>query len=385
RLDLAGTSGDRKPEIAARGDGDFIVTWETFRSSDADGDERSVQALRFASDGTPQGQTFQVNSYTTGDQDNAAVAVLEDGSAFVVWETESDDSEPDFAIRGAFVDASGAFIGAELQINDVTAGNQVVPRIATDGQRRFLVTWESGSSPGTDTSLSVQARLYSIAVTGRAFLDADFDGIQDTGESGLEGVTVHLHDAADGSVLDSTQTDSSGAYLFESGPGDFFLVFEAPAAYVFADKDQGSDDSVDSDVEPSTGQTAEFSALEDGVQDAGLANGVGDRVWLDSDADGLQDGGEPGLGGVTVELFELGGALLSSTASDADGRYAFADLVPGDYYVVFTAPEGFELTSQSQGSDDTADSDADPVTGATPAIVFTPGDLLLDLDAGLVE
>ncbi|MEO1088957.1 MAG: SdrD B-like domain-containing protein, partial [Acidobacteriota bacterium] len=74
-----------------------------------------------------------------------------------------------------------------------------------------------------------------------------------------------------------------------------------------------------------------------------------------------------------------------STASDADGRYAFADLTPGDYYVVFTAPEGFELTVQSQGSDDAADSDADPVTGATSGIVFTPGDLLLDLDAGLVE
>ena len=41
-----------------------------------------------------------------------------------------------------------------------------------------------------------------------------------------------------------------------------------------------------------------------------IVNGeIGDFVWLDLDGDGVQDAGEPGLGGVTVELRDSGGVV----------------------------------------------------------------------------
>src|SRR5690606_28250035 len=77
-----------------------------------------------------------------------------------------------------------------------------------------------------------------------------------------------------GSLLDSDVTDANGLYnVFERFPysSGHYLQFEVPEGYLFTLQDQGSNDVVDSDVDPSTGRTAEFG--RDGSSadyDAGL-------------------------------------------------------------------------------------------------------------------
>lgn len=51
---------------------------------------------------------------------------------------------------------------------------------------------------------------------------------------------------------------------------------------------------------------------------------IGNRVWQDTDADGVQDPGEPGLAGVTVELYR-NGLLVGVTTTDNEGQYLFHD------------------------------------------------------------
>jgi Domain of unknown function DUF11/SdrD B-like domain len=51
---------------------------------------------------------------------------------------------------------------------------------------------------------------------------------------------------------------------------------------------------------------------------------IGNRVWNDNDRDGIQDGGETGIAGVTVLLFE-GTTQVGTTVTDANGIYAFND------------------------------------------------------------
>ena len=46
--------------------------------------------------------------------------------------------------------------------------------------------------------------------------DTDKDGKQDSGENGISGVTVKLMNSAGTSVLATTTTNSSGAYLFSN-------------------------------------------------------------------------------------------------------------------------------------------------------------------------
>ena len=382
------TSFQRDPKIAVGDDGSFVVAWASFAASPGDDtDGRAVVARRFDSSGSPIGVDFQVNTYTSADQTVPDVAPLAGGEFMVSWLSYgSVDDNDGSSVQAAHFDGDGAPVGEQFLVNAMTTGGQLAPRLAGDGDRRFIVVWQSfpAAIPDTDGS-SIDARRFKfVDVEGRVFLDADLDGIQDDGEAGVADVWVALYDAAGGTLLDSMQTDADGAYLFEDRDGEYFLEFEAPAPYSFTLRDRGEDDSLDSDVDPLSGRTADFDAIQASVFDAGLANGIGDRVWLDSDGDGVQDGSEVGVSGVTVQLFDQGAVyMLASTTTDADGRYAFADLSPGTYYAVFTAPTGYVFTAFAQGGDGSLDSDADPATGETPVIVFELADVQLRWDAGL--
>ena len=49
---------------------------------------------------------------------------------------------------------------------------------------------------------------------------------------------------------------------------------------------------------------------------------VGDRVWSDLNANGLQDAGEAGIENVVVSLYEVAtGTLIGTRASDSTGKY----------------------------------------------------------------
>ena len=109
---------------------------------------------------------------------------------------------------------------------------------------------------------------------------------------------------------------------------------------------------------------------------------LGDRVWLDSDRDGIQDEGEPGLAGVAVRLLDSTRTQVQQTSTDAKGFYRFTQLLPGSYSVAFGLVAGHVFTTRDAGKDDT-DSDADVVSGMTASITLDGGQNYLACDAGL--
>ena len=120
--------------------------------------------------------------------------------------------------------------------------------------------------------------------------------------------------------------------------------------------------------------------------DVTAVGSISNLVWLDSNENGIQDGGEPGFDGVTVNLLDgVGTPLGVSTTTAGGGLYSFAGLVEGDYIVEFVAPAGYDLTLQDQGVDDTLDSDANPATGRTAVITLGAGEDNDTVDAGLFE
>ena len=71
--------------------------------------------------------------------------------------------------------------------------------------------------------------------------------------------------------------------------------------------------------------------------------------------------------------------------TDANGHYEFPGLPAGSYSVGFVLPPaGWAFTTPNVGSD-TSDSDADPVTGRSPAVTLAPGEVNPTVDAGLIE
>ena len=130
---------------------------------------------------------------------------------------------------------------------------------------------------------------------------------------------------------------------------------------------------------------------------AGMANaqvidgpeGIGDLVWNDLNQNGLQDAGEPGIAGVTVNLLDAAESLLASQATDASGHYGFAVDLGGsgggfeNFIIEFLLPTDFVFSPQNIGANDAIDSDADLVTGRTGLIGIGDFEIDLTVDAGM--
>ncbi len=150
--------------IAATGQGDFVVAWQSWVSSGTDTDAFSIQARRYDANGDPQGPEFQVNTTTTDFQEHPEIARDGQGGFVVAWDSTG-PSGPDpggFSIQAQRFDSAGDPSGGELAVNSYTTGFQGGAAVAADEQGNFVVVWHSQGSGGTDTSgYSIQSRRYS--------------------------------------------------------------------------------------------------------------------------------------------------------------------------------------------------------------------------------
>jgi len=94
---------------------------------------------------------------------------------------------------------------------------------------------------------------------------------------------------------------------------------------------------------------------------------IGNRVWLDENANGIQDDWEMGVGGVCVRLLDGSSReVLSETSTDSNGYYAF-ESPSVDSIIQFIKPSSYQFTKSDIGNDD-RDSDADVTNGETQII-----------------
>ena len=218
-------------------------------------------------------------------------------------------------------------------------------------------------------------------VGDRVWLDVDRDGVQDIGEPGISGVTVELRNGicTPGVNCPTQVTDLNGNYLFDGlKPGSYTVV-------VTAGVPAGLGASPFPPSQPSVVVNGDevFTNVDFGyVPSAGTAV-IGDRVWADADGDGIQDPGEVGIGGVTVQLRGAGAdgifgngddVIAATTATDPDGTYLFTGVPPGQYIVqVSGAPLAGRTATvgpQSVGS------------ATSPPVTVVANQVLTDVDFG---
>lgn len=227
------------------------------------------------------------------------------------------------------------------------------------------------------------------SIGDKVWNDANQNGIQDNGELGISGVTVELYNC-NNNLISSTTTDNNGNYLFSNlNPGDYYIKVVLPAGYFFSPQDQSSNDAIDSDVDTQNGRsicTTLSPGENDLTWDAGMyqpKSSIGDKVWNDTNKNGIQENGEIGVSGVEVKLYDCGNNFISSTVTDNNGNYLFDNLTPGDYYVKFILPDDYHFTLKDSGNDDSIDSDADVMTGTTTCTTLSANENDLSWDAGI--
>ena len=158
------TSLQYRPALAVNGPGSFVVAWQSYGSGGTDTDDWSIQAQRFDDTGARQGPQFQVNSYTTNQQQRPAVGLDSEGAFVVVWESRgSYGTDTSYqSIQGQVYDASAKPVGGQFQVNSYTPDKQRSPSVTPiDPEGNFVVVWESLYSDGTDIDWSVQAQRFA--------------------------------------------------------------------------------------------------------------------------------------------------------------------------------------------------------------------------------
>ena len=156
-----------RPDVTLLADGDFLAVWHSFGSAHSDTSGHSIQAQRFASNGTPIGPEFQINTYTTSDQVYPAVAASPSGDFVVVWSSNGSSGTDTYwtSVQGQRFDAAGDSIGDQFQVNTHTPHSQNLPAVGVASDGSFLVAWDSGTpgfEAGPDGShVGVMARRFA--------------------------------------------------------------------------------------------------------------------------------------------------------------------------------------------------------------------------------
>ncbi len=163
------------------------------------------------------------------------------------------------------------------------------------------------------------------SIAGRVWFDEDLDGILDTEETGITGVSVQLLNNL-GAVIATTVTDESGNYLFPNlTAGDYTInVVDStlPTGLSNTAGVGGVDPKAVALLAGENRRNVNFGYIPDDSNEGA----VGDRVWADADGDGVQDPGEAGISGVVMSLRDGDGNVIATTTTDQNGDYLFTNI-----------------------------------------------------------
>ena len=234
------------------------------------------------------------------------------------------------------------------------------------------------------------------AIGDRVWIDANGDGVQDPGEIGVANVKLNLITAgadgefgtADDVVAAMTFTDAAGNYIFDGLAADAYQVQVDPSNFAAGGPLENYTQTGDPDdfgmlagAPDNLTTTPVVLAPGDVFLNADFGyqppddqnNTIGDTVWLDADGDGIQDGNEPGIPGVTIKLvrddngngmIDAGEPIIGTATTDANGMYLFVGVPDGDYLVMVTDTDNV-LGELEQSGDPDAVLDG---TGAVPGL-----------------
>uniref|UniRef100_UPI0033651C46 SdrD B-like domain-containing protein n=1 Tax=Staphylococcus coagulans TaxID=74706 RepID=UPI0033651C46 len=227
----------------------------------------------------------------------------------------------------------------------------------------------------TQNDLTIDSGFYkpTYSLGDKVWEDTNKNGIQDKDEKGVQGVLVNVFNSKN-QLVDTVTTNEKGEYSVPNLPnGEYKVEFKnIPAGYTVSPTEQGNDRSVDSNglssvitIKDEDNLTADLGIYQPTFK-------VGDKVWEDSNKDGIQQDIEPGISGVKVTLKDKDGKVVETKTTDEKGNYLFENVANGDYTIEFETPEGYKPTEIGKGD---ADKDSN---GTSAKVTVDKDDITID-------
>ncbi|MDO5060554.1 MAG: SdrD B-like domain-containing protein [Actinomycetaceae bacterium] len=320
------------------------------------------------------------------------------------------------AFRGTFPEGTVITLSEDLsKVNAPADTAWNTPVFMVGGQQTNTFTVENQKVTIATLSNSLKtAERPRVSVGDYVWKDVNRDGLQDKTDVPLQGVELTISRTDDQPVLKydgtpytvTTTTSDTGAYLFKdlqvlpqgikykvtvtNGVPAGLLPTTAGANNGAADNDSSTGFAIAREL-PANGDsdmTLDFGYVEP------QKVSVGDKVWEDTNKDGRQDNGEPGIDGVTLTISRTDGQPVkkfdgtdytTTTKTENGGVYNFTDLqalpTGTQYVVTVTNPAGYQPTKENQG-----DKAGDSSTGsATSTDLPNNGDNDPTLDFGFIR
>jgi hypothetical protein len=146
------------PSIARNANGNFVVAWETIRT-----DGFAISAQLYTSSGAAVGGEIYVNNVSLNtfsfSTQITSVAMDANGGFVIAWEGISSTDSPEIYARR--FNSAGIAVGSQFGVNQFTTGAQTQPSVAMDEAGDFVIAWQSDGQDGS--FYGIYAKRYSAA------------------------------------------------------------------------------------------------------------------------------------------------------------------------------------------------------------------------------
>ena len=150
------TSNQQYPSVTHLNNGGFVVIWA---SNSQDGSSYGVYGQKYDSRGNKAGAEFLINTYTQGNQDHPSVTGLNDGGFVVTWHSIAQD-DPYYGVYGQIYDNIGNKLGNEFRINTYTTYANYHSSVAGLNTEGFVVVWVSDDQRGASFEIEIHGKMY---------------------------------------------------------------------------------------------------------------------------------------------------------------------------------------------------------------------------------
>jgi hypothetical protein len=246
-----------------------------------------------------------------------------------------------------------------------------------------------------------------VSLSGTVFLDANNNGVQDSGETGIAGVTLTLTGttALGQAVTVTTTTDANGNYSFTTDgsgnllyTGSYQIDETPPSGYVQGTTTVGT---INGETAGNLNSATEIGSINTSPGAAGINYNFAEitpvsikgTVYKDNNTNRVKDTGDTVVSGVDLNLIGTNnqGATVTATATtDANGNYTFSTdssgnlLMPGTYQVTETTPTGYAKDAANVGTVNGSSVGTAITTGSIGSIVLANNQNGMNYNFGLV-